>query len=480
MARIKRIYSAAEEKLIENLYQNTFKRLLELKKVRTMFVESDGGFRVSGFFEKKPILFDEGVSASNAPSGADTFSYFFLGDLFYVMLDVLYAETDKGAYKATPLQNTKFILPTIEFENFFDEEGMFAINLAQIPIAHRYFDEWFTENVIKPKRKTYPIMFYLRDLLNNLIADALVDTCLNKDYRKSFNFQTTAVNASGNPLAGKSIEFENGVIMLEESDLPFTVYEETDINDITNFVLIYASYSTTQPNGRGDYSTDIKNGVYHFHLGQDRGIVYDVKFSKVDMAYIREARYMREGVDGLLQLGAVYRASINMFGNTLFYPGMQLYINPFGIGGEDFMPNKEGTKANSLGLGGYHIIEKVNSSIAGGIFKTSIDAMFVYSGDGETRFNIQGKQEKKEEEDLSLPSSTNPTCNERIASTEADARTLLRTGESGNRADSLAQETTGSPLADPYADTSGDRDGDGIPDGIDLFPDDPLNQGGDQ
>ena len=57
---------------------------------------------------------------------------------------------------------------------------------------------------------------------------------------------------------------------------------------------------------------------------------------------------------------------------------------------------------------------------------------------------------------------------------------LLRTGESGNRANSLAQETTGSPLADPYADTSGDRDGDGIPDGIDLFPDDPLNQGGDQ
>ena len=50
------------------------------------------------------------------------------------------------------------------------------------------------------------------------------------------------------------------------------------------------------------------------------------------MQYIREARYKREGIDGLLQLGAVYTANLQMFGNTLFYPGMQIFINPFDIG----------------------------------------------------------------------------------------------------------------------------------------------------
>ena len=58
-------------------------------------------------------------------------------------------------------------------------------------------------------------------------------------------------------------------------------------------------------------------------------------------------------------IGAQYIVpTFNMFGNTLFYPGMLIYINPFGIGGEEFLPNKQGTIANQLGLGGYHIINK--------------------------------------------------------------------------------------------------------------------------
>ena len=359
--------------------------------------------------------------------------------------------------------------------------------MAQIPVADKYFQEWFTEHVIKAKRQSYPIMFYLRDLLNNLIADALIDVCLNRNYRKSFNFQTTSINASGDPLAGQS-SAQKAIILLNQEEeaissknlLPFTVDEDGDINDITNYVLVYAAYSSILPNGRGDYTIDIKNGVYHFHLGQDRGIIHDVKFSKVDMAYIREARYMREGVDGLLQLGAVYRATLTMFGNTLFYPGMLIYINPFGIGGEDFLPNNSNSMANKLGLGGYHLIEKVNSSISSGLFKTTVDAMFVYSGDGDSRFNIQGKQKENEEEDVENPDPTEGTCPGFVTSVENDARTLLRTGESGNSNDELAsdieRQQSGSPLINPSIGLQGeassvpDADGDGTPDNIDNTP----------
>jgi hypothetical protein len=133
------------------------------------------------------------------------------------------------------------------------------------------------------------------------------------------------------------------------------------------------------------------------------------------MAYIREARYLREGVDGLLQLGAVYRVTLNMFGNTLFYPGMLLYVNPFGLGGEDFLPNKPNSIANKLGLGGYHLIEKVNSSITSGLFKTTVEAMFVYSGDGDTRFNIQGNQEDNPDENIEDPSKVDPTCSNLVS-----------------------------------------------------------------
>lgn len=476
-ARIKRIYAAEEQKLREKLYQNTFNRLNELGRVRTMQVKSDGGFRVDGYFAKPPEINDI-TDDKTTPQGADTFSYYFLGDLLYVMLDVLYANRDDEDFKSAPIQKTKFILPTIEFENFFEDTGIFSINLAQIPVSDRYFQEWFTEHVIKAKRQVYPIMFYLRDLLNNLIADALIDVCLNRNYRKSFNFQTTTVNASDDPLAGHS-SLKNPIITLNQKDLPFTVKEGGDLNDITNYVLVYAAYSTILPSGRGQYDTDIKNGVYHFHLGQDRGIINNVKFSKVDMAYIREARYMREGVDGLLQLGAVYRASLTMFGNTLFYPGMLIYINPFGIGGEDFLPNKPTSTANKLGLGGYHLIEKVNSSISSGLFKTTVDAMFVYSGDGDTRFNIQGKQKEKPEENLEVAPPTQQTCPGFTRAVENDARELLTEGTAGNRAAALAEDIerrlAGSPLISPtyssgaVTDVDG-ADGDGIPDAVDATP----------
>ena len=429
LAKIKRIYAAEEQAIIEDLYQRTYERLLDLGKIRSFGVNNDGGFRKEGYFSKQPSIYDN-TGAEGAID--DEHAYYFLGDLLYVMLDAVYADNNI----AEPIGKTKFILPSIQFENFFEDSGTFSINIAQIPISHRYFSEWWLEHVVKAKKRSYPIMFYLRDLLNNLIADALIDVCLNRNYRKSFNFQTTTVNASGDPLSNKS-NHTQPIISLDQSELPFTVSEGTDINDITNYVLIFAAYSTTLPSGTGKYTDDIKNGVYHFHLGQDRGIINDVKFNKVDMSYIREARMQREGVDGLLQLGAVYRASINMFGNTLFYPGMLIYINPFGIGGEEFLPNKQGTIANQLGLGGYHIIEKVNSSIGSGVFKTSIEAMFVYSGDGDTRIQIQGRGSESDEEDVRDPEAKAAECENLVSAIRADYLNTL----AGQQTD-LAQQAT--------------------------------------
>ena len=50
--------------------------------------------------------------------------------------------------------------------------------------------------------------------------------------------------------------------------------------------------------------------------------------SKNNMQYIREARFFRNGFDGLMQLGAVYKITLDMIGNTLYYPGMEIYLDP--------------------------------------------------------------------------------------------------------------------------------------------------------
>ena len=77
-----------------------------------------------------------------------------------------------------------------------------------------------------------------------------------------------------------------------------------------------------------------------------------------------------------------HNADVDLFGNTIFYPGMIVFIKPnfpgiskpFGGSGKVITEN---TIANTLGIGGYYVIIKVKSSIdpAGG-FKTSINAVY--------------------------------------------------------------------------------------------------------
>lgn len=79
-----------------------------------------------------------------------------------------------------------------------------------------------------------------------------------------------------------------------------------------------------------------------------------------------------------------------MFGNTIFYPGMDLFLNPYGIGGDKLGSPTQGglvagqkrSLANKLGLGGYHTVTSVRSSIGVNGFKTTIEAQMYYAGDG--------------------------------------------------------------------------------------------------
>ena len=108
------------------------------------------------------------------------------------------------------------------------------------------------------------------------------------------------------------------------------------------------------------------------------------------MPGLREARVERSGTfDPIAQLSDVYEATITLFGNTFFYPGSYVYINPFGLashqpGGASQLgsPFTRRSLSNIMGLGGYHIIINVSNYIEEGKFETTIRARFEASGDG--------------------------------------------------------------------------------------------------
>jgi len=426
--KIKRQLLQIEDLLKKQAYQSIMNRLIKngflfFKKLK---ITSDAeNFQRNGFFSGK-VKFasdseepNEEKKLKEAASGKtfdldDNFfneklsndedylfvNYFYLGDLLYVILDSLYDDNDNYLEGN---ENFKFILGSLQYEDLFDTATTFkTINIASIPISAELFFEWFTENVIKPERNSYPIMYFIRDLCKYLIGQILSESCFKRSLDKRLQFKTTnfvgigdqleSMVDLGKPIIDLETEYNNGnVPLFQDSD------KKVPISNYTNYILIYVDAPKLFVPGdtikRGIKSNDGDVGIYHYQIGKDRGLLKKLKFSKTDMQYVREARFFRNGRDGLMQLANVYNVNLDMIGNTLYYPGMEIYINPLGFMGaksKQFNPTIKQSVANRLGFGGYHLVTNVKSTIAPGKFNTQVTAMFNYSGDGDPSSVIVG------------------------------------------------------------------------------------------
>ncbi len=338
-------------------------------------------------------------------------TFFFFGDLMHTVMDCMKDPGSGPPYTLYPqFKKTKIILSSFDYvDHLFNDKN---VNLSEIPISTEYFFEWMNQNVIKPKRKTYPLTYFMRDLCNKLIANLMLEQCINRSPVKTLSFKT--VNLLGvvdeadepdpflamNKLAGSG-HINLGDAHANQRGLPLRGnIGNRSLNHAYNYIAIYPVSDNQKYSGTGNFFEDGKRGIYHFSIGSNKGIVKTIKFSKTDIQYIREARFFNHGHDGLMQLSAVYKVTLEMFGNTIFYPGMLIFIDPRELGGSDFDPTKGQSHAkgqsvaNALGIGGYHLITRVTSNLESGNFTTTVEAQFVYSGDG-TQSSIHGNKTKE-------------------------------------------------------------------------------------
>jgi hypothetical protein len=132
------------------------------------------------------------------------------------------------------------------------------------------------------------------------------------------------------------------------------------------------------------FDRDSRSGVMHLYLGADRGLVKSVTFSKVDAPYLREARIQQDSLNPLALLAATYNVNLKLIGNTIFWPGQYIFVNPIGFGSGIGHPGNISSVSNQLGLGGYHLVTQVKCYIESGRFETEVKALFEFSGDGCT------------------------------------------------------------------------------------------------
>ena len=464
-------YKTIETELIKKSYQSIITRLIRRQRMMYVYADADSRktFKDFGFFSKRPKLYNRagnevgsgGTNVSEVsqmktasennvttdtlsfldgsleefkrtsydsaqnPSGLEVVNFFYVGDLFYTLMDCMYDAPDPrksgelvGKLK-DQVQNTVMLLTSFKYKDPLDVKKDHEINIAEIPVAVDFFLEFMNKNVLEGERRNYPLMYFIRDFCNRLIVDLMNELCIKTiNSENRIRFQT--VNLIGLPeeeggddpisklkyLDGSAIR--NVTQGYKDGHLPFIgSLENRSINEAINYITIYPVASnmvTTDPQNapRGIRSEDEANGIRHLYIGRPRGLVKTVKFSKVDMQYLREARYFNHGYNGLMQLGSVYKASVEMVGNTLFYPGMTLFINPTSLASDGMDPTQgvgdageEPSIANALGIGGYHLVTKVKSVIAPGKFNTTVDARFYYSGDGRS---LELQTPKQEEE----------------------------------------------------------------------------------
>lgn len=441
---IKELFRVAEEQTIKNVYRSIIKRMAEMKSI--FYVDADitdlKEFRRNGYFSRgqAPRLAEasggvtsqvstvvevkekakekaEGETEESTPSSTlrllpdgvkdypnenikedNRINFFYMGDLIYTIMDNMY--DDEGNYDPG-MNKTKLLLSSFNSFSAFgatDSSQYKNYNIIDIPISVEYFFEWFTQNVLKPKRLFYPLMDFVRDLTNNLVVQLLFDSCANRPIDTKMRFNTANFLFLGK---GNNSDFDPFLDFIprdypvidlakyyKDGDLPLLCDKEgeKDIKDFHNYIAIYPITRTNHHPGRGKKHIDEDNGIFHFELGANKGLLKKCNFSKTDIQYAREARFYRNGFDGLMQLSAVYKVSLSMIGNTIYYPGMDLFIDPVGIGGPSFSPADKNSVAYKLGLGGYHIVTRVKSSISPGKFETTVEGQWHYSGDGGDAF----------------------------------------------------------------------------------------------
>ena len=284
--------------------------------------------------------------------------------------------------------------------------GRFQINLADIPISYSDFQTFFLEVVVRKQIASYPLKQFFKDILERLVKKVLQPSeCFDKGKEQRTiniamnNFSISEDMAHMNSLrvdyAFPSPRFDIGELIPVP---PSPVEGEPMVN-----CLLFHALSFKASELIGEVEPDRDKGIYHFYIGAEGGIVKSIDYSRTDVEGLREARQAE--ARNLGQIRDVYNASVKLMGNTLFYPGMKVFLNPpmgfgepqnDGDGGHlppSATPTNFGSLANLLGIGGYYDVISVDSSISrGGQYETTLDCIFAQSGG--TMDSIEAKCER--------------------------------------------------------------------------------------
>lgn len=236
-------------------------------------------------------------------------------------------------------------------------------SLYDLPISLDYYLSWFAKNVVARNIDAWPFRRFLDDTLHRLVAPLLNFTTNTSNSRLFFDY---TLYQTQNPLPER---------IFDQSDLE--TYQDNlseNVNKrnlkLLNYYVLYAKQIQFTPRRRGDRIDDERDGIYHYIVGADRGVVKNFNFAQMDVpqykAMVIERSPSSEGYAQALVLPQ--NVSIDMFGNTLHRNGDMIFVNSQAALGP--------LASEILMLGGYYRVYRSTHTIDSAGFSTTIDCKF--------------------------------------------------------------------------------------------------------
>jgi hypothetical protein len=334
--------------------------------------------------------------------------FFFLGDLIDAAFSVI--KNRKDAYNIRALIGS---IPIRDPRDPLVNKGYSYINIADIPISFNLFMSWYLKEYVAPRVSEALAYRFIKKILETLVIPAFGEDCFSASFTK--NAQQHQINATNFSISAGDF-FKQKKQRIDVSHLvskfkPDIFSNEThhDVADIDDILFFYVSskeliLSNLSPNPTEE--ENVANGIYHLYPASDRGLVKEIRFSKIDIPYLDESRITPESSD-VTRLRYRYNAKVVMFGNSFFRPGMFVFIDTskFGLGSsirrnKQTQKNDHNTVAQQLGIGGYYLITQVNTTIGRDGYETELECLWQFDhSDGESKKmkanNIRESVERK-------------------------------------------------------------------------------------
>jgi len=371
--------------------------------------------------ERAKAIKDNATPLDNIEQGHD-FYFVFLGDLVELaarnagVQQIKYTGADKHkpwiyhpiGYTDSdfdsvdfPLMNFRLLFGPLEFYDLNSQ--IKTINLAQFPISFNLFRAWFLDKIVDQNQTSMTLHSFIRSLVERLVMPSLGGAVpvkfKVKETKPSFHGLTLPGKQTDGPgiedvCGRKGFRYEELLPRVPIMDIKGAVFDEgyyrksmklTNSEARLKTSMDYMLYQVTTRKHLqyrdGNPVEDQKDGILHFNIGSDVGMLKSMKFSQVKIPY--RVEYLHEmatnqGLDQIEQLVYPYNTDVTLIGTPIFSPGMVYYINPSLAGLGNIRDSN--SIAHKLNLGGYNFTSKVTMKIDSRGFVTKLSGE--YQGHG--------------------------------------------------------------------------------------------------